>query len=108
MGPTPEIEKPVGVPTIRQGQGWLRRFFVREDAVYDHYAAIGQAKSPRAKAFYLLMQLLPPLTACIFINVNSIYQAELRFTGWPCRTLQYACLLAVTCRCHMLVLIVSL
>ena len=103
MGPIPEIEKPVGVPTMRQGQGWLRRFFVREDAVYDHYTSIGQAKSSGAKAFYLLMHLLPGITGWLLINVSSIYYAQLRFTGLPGRTLQYVWLLIVTFGWHMVV-----
>ncbi len=88
---------------MRQGQGWLRRFFVREDAVYDHYTSIGQAKSPRAKAFYLLMHLLPGITGWALINVSTIYYAQLRFTGLPGRTLQYVWLLIVTFGWHMVV-----
>jgi hypothetical protein len=81
----------------------VRPFFVREDAVYDRCAVVGQAKSPLAKSFYVLMHLLPGITAWALINVNSIYQAELRLTGFSGRTLQYAWLLVVTFGWHMLV-----
>lgn len=86
---------------MRQRQSLLRRFFVRDDALYDHYAAIGQAKSPGAKVFYLLMHLLPGVLAWTLINVNSIYQAELRLTGLSGRSLQYAWLIVFTFGWHM-------
>ena len=89
-----------GVPA-REHQGWLRRFFVRQDTLYDHYAAVGQAKSAPAKAFYLLMHLLPGILGWALINVNSIYQAELRLTGLPGRSLQYAWLIVFAFGWHM-------
>lgn len=82
-------------------RGWLQRFFVRDDALYDRYAAIGQAKSLTAKVFYLLMHLLPGVLAWALINVNSIYQAQLRLTGLTGRSFQYALLIAVTFGWHM-------
>lgn len=87
---------------IGEREGWLRRFFVREDALYDHYAAVGQAKSLGGKVFYLLMHLLPGVIAWALINVDSIYRAALRLTGLPGRTLQYALLIGVTFGWHML------
>jgi len=87
--------------TARQQQGRLRRFFVREDPLYDHYAAIGQAKSARAKAFYLLMHLLPGILGWALINVNCIYQAQLRLTGLSGRALQYAWLIVIAFGWHM-------
>jgi membrane protease YdiL (CAAX protease family) len=89
-----------GAPA-KQHQGWLRRFFAREDALYDHYAAVGQAKSARAKAFYLLMHLLPGILGWALINVNSIYQAQLRLTGLPGRSLQYAWLIVFAFGWHL-------
>ena len=89
-----------GAPA-KQYQGWLRRFFVRPDALYDHYAAIGQAKSAGAKAFYLLMHLLPGILGWALINVNSIYQAQLRLTGLPGRSLQYAWLIVFAIGWHL-------
>lgn len=83
-------------------RGWLRRFFVREDTLYHRYAAIGQAKSLTAKVFYLLMHLLPGMLAWALINVNSIYQAQLRLTGLTGRSFQYALLIAVTFGWHMI------
>jgi membrane protease YdiL (CAAX protease family) len=80
----------------------LRRFFVREDPVYDHYAAIGQAKSPSAKVFYILMHLLPGITGWALINVEYIYRAELRLTGLPGKDLQYAWLILICFGWHML------
>jgi len=91
-----------GAPA-KQHQGSLRRFFAREDALYDHYAAVGQAKSARAKAFYLLMHLLPGILGWLLINVNSIYQAQLRLTGLPGRSLQYAWLIVFALGWHMVV-----
>lgn len=89
--------------SIRQRQGWLRRFFVREDTVYYHYAAIGQAKSPRAKVFYVLMHLLPGILLLVLINVRSIYYTELRLTGLPGRSLQFAWVMVGTFGWHMVV-----
>jgi hypothetical protein len=83
--------------TVNRARGWLERFFSRKDPLYDHYAEIGQAKSRPAKAFYLLMHLLPGIVAWAVINVNSIYKAQLRLTGLPGRTLQYAWLIVVAC-----------
>jgi uncharacterized protein len=86
---------------VARRRGWLGRFFVREDSLYDHYAAIGQANSSSAKVFYLLMHLLPGVLGWALINVNSIYQAQLRLTGLPGRSLQYAWLIVVACGWHM-------
>jgi membrane protease YdiL (CAAX protease family) len=103
MGPTLEKNETAEAGRMRKLQGWIRRFFFREDPIYDHYAAIGQAKSPRAKAFYLLMHLLPGITGWALINVSSIYYAQLRFTGLSGRTLQYVWLLIATFCWHMVV-----
>lgn len=86
---------------IGEREGWLQRFFVREDALYDHYASVGQAKSLGAKVFYVLMHLLPGVIAWALINVYSIYQASLRVTGLTGRTFQYGLLIAVTFGWHM-------
>src|SRR5260370_21822829 len=87
--------------TVNRAQGWLERFFSRKDPLYDHSAELGQAKSGPAKAFYLLMHLLPGITGWAVINVNSIYQAQLRLTGLPGRTLQYTWLIVVAFGWHM-------
>jgi len=81
--------------------GWLRRFFVRQDPVYEQYAQVGQAKSPLAEVFYLAMHLLPGLTGWALINVPSIYRVELRITGVSGRYLQYAWLILITFGWHM-------
>jgi uncharacterized protein len=96
-----ELETITAYLAVARWRGWLRRFFVREDSLYDHYAAIGQANSWSAKAFYLLMHLLPGVLGWALINVNSIYQAQLRLTGLPGRSLQYAWLIVVACGWHM-------
>lgn len=85
----------------RRNHAWLRRFFVREDRVFDHYAAVGQGKSPGAKVFYLLMHLLPGILGWALINVSSIYQAQLRLTGLPGRSLQYAWLIIFAFGWHL-------
>jgi len=103
MGPKLEKNETAEAETIRRHRGWIRRFFVREDAIYDHYAAIGQATSRRAQAFYLFMHLLPGIMGWVLINVNSVYRAELRFTGLSGKTLQYALLVVVTFGWHMVV-----
>ena len=82
-------------------QGWLRRFFVREDALYDHYAVVGQAKSAAAKAFYLLMHLLPGILGWSRINANSIFLAQLRLTGLSGRSLQFGWLIVFAFGWHM-------
>ena len=83
------------IRAIREGS-WLRQFFVREDARYEHYSATGQAKSPVAKTFYLLMHILPGVLAWAVINVRSIYQWQLRVTGLSGRALQYDWLIVIT------------
>lgn len=89
-------------------QGWLSRFFVREDPVYDHYAAIGQAKSSRSKAFYLLMHLLPGILGWGLINVKPIYEAQLRLTGLSGRYLQLGWLVVFAFGWHMITPVVLL
>ena len=96
-----ELETITAHVAVARWRGWLRRFFVREDSLYDHYAAIGQPNSRSAKVFYLLMHLLPGVLGWALINVNSIYQAQLRLTGLPGRSLQYAWLIVVACGWHM-------
>ena len=86
---------------VKQPHGWLRRFFVREDPLYEHYAAIGQAKSAGSKAFYLLMHLVPGILGWGLINVNSVYQAQLRFSGLSGRWLQYGLFIVFAFGWHM-------
>ena len=84
-----------------QRQSRIGRFFVRKDPLYEHYAAIAQAKSPGSKAFYLTMHLVPGIIGWAAINVNSIYQVELRLTGLPGRWLQYSLLILVAFAWHL-------
>jgi len=86
----------------RPSNGWLSRFFVRQDLVYEHYAEASQARSLSAKLFYLSMHLLPGIGGWALINIPDIYGAELRITGIPGRYLQYSLLILVTFGWHML------
>jgi hypothetical protein len=85
----------------RESRSWLQRFFVREDPVYDHYADIGQARSRVAKAFYLILHLLPGILGWVLINVRSIYEAQLRLTGVSGRYLQLGWLIVFAFGWHM-------
>jgi uncharacterized protein len=87
---------------VRQQQGWLKRFFVREDPTYDRYAARCQARSTASKFFYLLMYLLPGIAMYLAINVGPVYRAELRYTGISGRNLQFGWVMLITFGWHML------
>ena len=86
----------------KQNQGWLQRFFLREDPTYDRYAATCQATSWAAKFFYLLMYLLPGILVYVAINVGSVYRAELRLTGVSGKNLQFGWVMLITFGWHML------
>ena len=88
--------------TVKQPQRWICQFFLRKDALYDRYAEMGQAKSPRARAFYLLMHLMPGIIGWALINVNSVYEAQLRLTGLSGRALQYAWLIVIAFGWHLI------
>ena len=80
---------------------WLRRFFVRDDPVYDSYASIYQAKSTAAKIIYLSLYLLPGLLAYLLLNVGPVFSIQLRVTGLSPKYLQLAWLLIITFGWHM-------
>jgi uncharacterized protein len=82
---------------------WLRRFFVREDASYDHYQGAYQARTASAKAAYLLLYLLPGIVAFVCINVEPLFRAQMAFTDLSGRYLQYAWVLLITLGWHMFV-----
>jgi hypothetical protein len=86
----------------KPSRSWINRFFVRQDAMYDHYTANYQAQSLGAKTFYLVMYLLPGILVWTFINIEPVYRAELRLTGVPGRYLQYGWLIFITFFWHML------
>jgi len=92
----------VSDPWSKQKQGWLQRFFVREDATYDRYAAMYQARSSAARLFYLLMYLLPGVLVYVAINVGSVYRAELRYIGVSGKNLQFGWVMLITFGWHML------
>jgi hypothetical protein len=82
---------------------WLRRFFVRDDAVYVTFEAHYQAKTTLSKAIYLFLYLLPGIVAFVCINVEPVFRAEMALTGLSARYLQYAWVLAITFGWHMFV-----
>jgi uncharacterized protein len=79
----------------------LKRFFVREDAVYDAYAAKYQARTPLTKAIYLLMYLLPGIVLYVAINVEPVFRWQLSVTGLSERWLQYAWSLVILLGWHL-------
>ena len=78
-----------------KNSAWLRRFFVREDDLYDRYAGTYQAKSTQAKVIYVLLYLLPGILACVFLNIEPVFRATLRLTGLSPKNLQFAAFLIV-------------
>jgi membrane protease YdiL (CAAX protease family) len=84
-------------------RSWLRRFFVREDAVYERYEAEYQAKTTLAKVIYLFLYLLPGIVAFAFINIEPIFHAQMSLTGLSAKYLQYSWVLLITFGWHMLV-----
>jgi hypothetical protein len=87
---------------------WMRRFFAREDAVYDRFESLYQAKTAFGKAVYLFLYLLPGIIVFICINVEPLFRAQLAFTHLSARYLQYAWILLITFGWHMLVPFVAL
>ena len=81
----------------------VQRFFVRSDAIYDHYESTYQAKSPFEKAIYLFLYLLPGIVAYVFINIGPVFRAEMSLTGLSAKYLQYAWVLIITFGWHTLV-----
>lgn len=86
----------------------LRRFFVREDAVYDCYNAAYQAKTRLAKVIYLFLYFLPGFVAFLVVNIEPLFRAEMAFTGLSARWVQYVWLLLITFGWHMFVPLVIL
>jgi hypothetical protein len=76
---------------------------VRDDAVYDRYASICQAKSTLAKVIYLVLYLLPGILAYVLLFIGPVFRAQLHLTGLSPRNLQYAWLLIVAVGWHMFV-----
>jgi membrane protease YdiL (CAAX protease family) len=82
--------------------GSFKRFFVREDPIYDKWARVGQPKSASGKAAYIALYLIPGLIAAIVINVRPVFIAELRVTHLSPRYLQFGWLLLITLGWHLL------
>jgi membrane protease YdiL (CAAX protease family) len=87
---------------IPSSQNLLRKFFVREDSVYDHYSSQYQAKSNRLKIIYLVLYMLPGLLAFCLINIRPVFFAQVYWTGLTPKYLQYAWLLIITFGWHIL------
>jgi hypothetical protein len=98
-----EVASTTTAAVARPPGSWLRRFFVREDAVYRHYESIYPAKSARAKIAYLFLYLVPGLVAYVAINVEPIYRAQISVTHLSAKNLQSAWILAMMCGWHMFV-----
>jgi membrane protease YdiL (CAAX protease family) len=82
---------------------WLRRFFVREDPVYERYESTHQAKTTLAKAIYLFLYLLPGIVVFVFLNVPPVFRAAMTITGLSAKYLQYFWVLFLTFGWHMFV-----
>jgi uncharacterized protein len=89
--------------TFKPYRSWLRRFFVRDDAIYAKFEANYQAKTKPAKVLYLLLYLVPGLIAFVSLNVQPLFRAQMAITGLSARYLQYAWVLAITLGWHTLV-----
>jgi membrane protease YdiL (CAAX protease family) len=87
---------------------WLRRFFVREDAVYCSFEANYQAKTKLVQTLYLLLYLLPGLIVFVSLNVQPLFRTQMAITGLSARYLQYAWVLAIMLGWHALVPFVAL
>jgi CAAX protease family protein len=92
-----------GTRIAKPGGTWLRRFFVREDPIYDGYASTYQAKSTPAKVVYLVLYLLPGILGYVLINIGPVFRTQLHLTGLSSRNLQYAWLLIFAMGWHMFV-----
>src|SRR5215469_2169928 len=88
-------------PALQPSLARLRRFFVREDAVYDGYNLAYQAKTPLAKLIYLLLYFLPGIVAFLVVNIEPLFRVEMAFTGLSARWVQYAWVLLITFGWHM-------
>jgi membrane protease YdiL (CAAX protease family) len=80
--------------------GWMKRVFVREDAVYDYYSTKYHAKTPIGKLVYLSLYLLPGILVFILVNIWPLFRWEMAVTGWSARYVQYAWVLIITFGWH--------
>jgi uncharacterized protein len=90
-------------PWIETIAGWLRRVFVREDAVYDYYSAKYQAKTAVEKIVCLGLYLLPGILVFVVVNVEPLFRWEMSVTGLSARYVQYAWVLIITFGWHIFV-----
>jgi membrane protease YdiL (CAAX protease family) len=93
----------MGAVLVHRLNGWLRRVFVRDDAVYDQFSERYQAKTLLGKIVYLSLYVLPGILAFIVINIESLFRWEMAITGWSARYIQYAWVLIITFGWHILV-----
>ena len=90
-------------PIVETITGCLKRWFVKEDAVYDSCSAKYQAKTPIGKMVYLSLYLLPGILVFIVVNIGPLFRWEMAVTGWSARYVQYAWVLIITFGWHMFV-----
>ena len=86
----------------------LRKFFVRDDPSYEHYAETYQARTPAAKAFYLFMHFLPGIFAVVTLNIRPVFVTLRDLSGLDDRMFQYVMFIVVTYGWHTLMPVVVL
>lgn len=90
-------------PMAAKSRSWLRRFFVRDDAVYTMFEANYQAKTTTAKAVYLFLYFLPGILVFVCVNIEPLFRAQIALTGLSARYVQYVWVLVITYGWHMFV-----
>jgi hypothetical protein len=85
----------------RLSGSWLRRFFLRDDALYKRYESTYQAKTASAKIMYFILGLLPGLVAYLLLDIGPLFRAQLALTHLSPKNLQYAWLIIFTFGWHM-------
>src|SRR5262249_62113776 len=81
----------------------LKRWFVKEDAVYDYCSAKYQAKTPIGKMVYLSLYLLPGILVFIVVNIGPLFRWEMAVAGGWARNVQYLGGLIISVGCFLLV-----
>ena len=94
---------PMTIPLVKTSSEWLKRVFLRQDTVYDYYAANYQAKTPLAKGVYLCLYVLPGIVVFVLVNVGPLFRWEMAVTGWSARYVQYAWVLIITFGWHIFI-----
>lgn len=74
---------------------------VEQNSTYQHYQEIGQAKTIKAKMFYLLSYLLPGIAAYILLNIPYVYYGLSNFFGLKGYDFQYYTFVIFTLGWHI-------